>query len=305
MTSQREGIQQFNLRIRNLFDHPSRRRWFVAVPFHLQFSTSFCLYLILNHTDICIIRLVTASVAPQWSGGLPDTLKRVGQSSAFPNEYPGMAYEFNWCLNGDGVTPLKRSAFRMNKPLDVKVAGLTPTTKALKVKATPIPEAGTEALSFEDFDTACQTVRDNLSLADNLYCPEGHVPSTTTGVRVISNSAKLAPDILAYLDRCPKLSPPQSMPITCFVLEGGENFEGFSIEEIEVPVAPEEGTSVFELGYQPKEAKSVATVVVSGAKPAIGKIVAGIEASQKALAEDELERAKKAEEAAKAAASSA
>jgi hypothetical protein len=251
---------------------------------------------------VLFLLLHTASVAPQWSGGLPDSIKRVGQSSAFPHEYPGMTYEFNWCLNGDGVTPLKRSAFRMNKPLDVKVAGLTPTTKALKVKGKPIPEAGTDTLSFEDFDAACQKVRDNLSLADHLYCPEGHVPTTTTGVRVISNSAKLAPDLLAYLDRCPKLSPPQSMPITCFVLEGaGESFEGFSIEEIEVPVPPEEGTSVFELGYQPKVAKSVATVVVSGAKPDIAKIVAGIEASQKALAQDELERLTKAEEAAKAA----
>lgn len=251
---------------------------------------------------------ITASVAPQWEGGLPDTLKRVGQSSAFPNEHPGMAYEFNWCLNGDGVTPLKRSAFRINKPLDVKVAGLTPNTKgSLKVKAKAIPEAGTESLSFEDFDEACQTVRNHLSLADNLYCPEGHVPSTTTGVRIISNSAKLAPDLLAYLDRCPKLSPPESMPITCFVLEGAETpFEGFSIEEIEVPVAPEDGVTVFELGYQPKEAKSVATVVVAGgAKLDIGKVVAGIEASQKALAEDELERAKKAEEDAKAAEASA
>lgn len=214
-----------------------------------------------------------------------------------------MVYEFNWCLNGDGVTPLKRSAFRINKPLDLKVAGLTPNTKNLKVKAKPIPEAGSATLSFEDFDVACQTVRDNLSLADSLYCPEGHVPSTIMGVRVISNSARLAPDLLAYLDRCPKQSPPQSMPITCFVLEGGDEFEGYSIEEIEVPVATEEGVSVFDLGYQPKEAKSVATVVVAGAKPDIAKIVAGIEASQKALAEDELERAKKAEEAAKAASS--
>lgn len=156
-------------------------------------------------------------------------------------------------------------------------------------------------MTFEDFDAACQTARDNLSLADALYCPEGHVPSTTAGVRVISNSGRLAPDILAYLDRCPKLSPPQSMPITCFVLEGGEEFSGFSIEEIEVPVAPEEGVSVYDLGYQPKEAKSVATVVVSGKKPDIAHIVAGIEASQKALAQDELERAKKAEEEAKAA----
>jgi hypothetical protein len=55
---------------------------------------------------------------------LPDTIKRVGTSEAFPNEYPGQNYAFNWCLNGDGVTPLKASAFRITKPLDLKVAGL-------------------------------------------------------------------------------------------------------------------------------------------------------------------------------------
>lgn len=43
---------------------------------------------------------------------------------AFPHEYPGMIYAFNWALNGDGVTPLRGSAFRINKTLDLKVAGL-------------------------------------------------------------------------------------------------------------------------------------------------------------------------------------
>lgn len=263
---------------------------------------------ILGHQTLthfaCLIH--TAAPAPQWEGGVPDSIKRVGQTSAFPDEYPGMVYEFNWCLNGDGVTPLKRSAFRINKPLDLKVAGLAPPKKnPLKVTGKPIPEAGSDALSFDDFDSACQEVRDNLSLSESLYCPEGHVPSTTTGVRVISNSAKLAPDLLAYLDRCPKTSPPESMAITCFVMEGHTSeFSGYSIEEIEVPVPPEEGVSVYDLGYQPKEAKSVATVVVAGKAPKIASIVAGIEASAKALAEDELERAKKAEEEAQAAAES-
>jgi hypothetical protein len=241
---------------------------------------------------------VAAASGAQWEGGIPDSIKRVGQASAFPDEYPGMVYEFNWALNGDGVTPLKRSAFRINKPLDLKVAGLNlPKKNPLKVAGKPIPEAGTAALTFETFDKVCQDVRDNLSLSDSLFCPEGHVPGTTTGVRVISNSSTLAPSLLAYLDRCPKKSPPESMPITCFVLEGySEEFSGYSVEEIEVPIAPEEGVSVFDLGYQPKEARSVASVVVAGKSPDIAKIVAGIEASQKALAQDEIERAKAAEE---------
>mmetsp|Transcript_38240 Transcript_38240/g.92529 ORF Transcript_38240/g.92529 Transcript_38240/m.92529 type:complete len:215 (+) Transcript_38240:432-1076(+) len=209
-----------------------------------------------------------------------------------------MVYEFNWALNGDGVTPLKRAAFRINKPLDLKVAGLAaPKKNPLKVKGAAIAEAGSDTLLFEDFDAACQEARDLLSLSDKLYCPEGHVPGTHTGVRVISNSSKLTPDILAYLDRCPKKSPPDSMPVTCFVVEGHDTeFAGFSIEEIEVPVDSEESESAADLGYQPKVAKSVASVVVVGKTPSVANIVGGIEASHKSLEQDELERAKKAEE---------
>jgi hypothetical protein len=65
---------------------------------------------------------------------LPDSIKRVGTAEAFPNEYPGQVYAFNWCLNGDGVTPLRKSAFRITKPLDLKIAGLEPPkAKPLKV----------------------------------------------------------------------------------------------------------------------------------------------------------------------------
>ena len=167
----------------------------------------------------------------------------------------------------------------------------------MKVKGKAIPEAGTDTLTFESFDQFCQEARDTLSLSDSLFCPEGHVPGTQTGVRIISNSSTLAPKLLAYLDRCPKKSPPGSMSITCFVLEGySEEFSGYSIEEIEVPIEPEDGVTVYDLGYQPKEAKSVATVVVVGKSPDLAKIVAGVEASQKALVEDEIERAKNAEE---------
>lgn len=63
-----------------------------------------------------------APAAP--SEGLPPSLERVGKTEAFPNEYPGQVYAFNWCLNGDGVTPVNKSAFRISKPLDLKVAGL-------------------------------------------------------------------------------------------------------------------------------------------------------------------------------------
>jgi hypothetical protein len=69
------------------------------------------------------------------AANIPDTIKRVGTTEALPNEYPGQNYAFNWCLNGDGVTPLKASAFRITKPLDLKVAGLElPKKHPLQVK---------------------------------------------------------------------------------------------------------------------------------------------------------------------------
>lgn len=155
-----------------------------------------------------------------------------------------------------------------------------------------MPEAGSDALSFETFDEVSQRTKDLLSLSDHLYCPEGHVPGTHTGVRVISNSAALAPNLLAYLDRAPRKDPPESQPITAFILEGTEEeFSGYAIEEVEEEVG-EEGIM---------EAKSVAAVVVVGKNPDIKLIVAGLEQSQKGLAADEAERAEKkaAEEKAK------
>jgi hypothetical protein len=78
---------------------------------------------------------ITATRAAKTSSELPDSIKRVGTAAAFPNEYPGQVYAFNWCLNGDGVTPLRRSAFRITKPLDLKVAGLVlPKKNPLKVR---------------------------------------------------------------------------------------------------------------------------------------------------------------------------
>jgi hypothetical protein len=70
------------------------------------------------------ISLVISATAPQVNAGVPESIKRVGQADVFPNEYPGQVYAFNWCLNGDGVTPLRKSAFRITKTLDLKVAGL-------------------------------------------------------------------------------------------------------------------------------------------------------------------------------------
>eukprot|EP00543_Licmophora_paradoxa_P000996 CAMPEP_0202444788 /NCGR_PEP_ID=MMETSP1360-20130828/3734_1 /ASSEMBLY_ACC=CAM_ASM_000848 /TAXON_ID=515479 /ORGANISM="Licmophora paradoxa, Strain CCMP2313" /LENGTH=256 /DNA_ID=CAMNT_0049060847 /DNA_START=53 /DNA_END=823 /DNA_ORIENTATION=+ len=217
---------------------------------------------------------------------LPDTLKRVGNAEVFPNEYPGQDYAFNWCLNGDGVTPLKKSAFRLTKPLDLKLAGIDEfKSNSGKVKAAPaskMPEAGSDDLTFEAFDEVSQRTKDLLSLSDSLYCPEGHVPGTLTGVRVITNSAKLAPQLLAYLDRAPKREP-ESQSITAYVLEGTEEaFAGYAIEEVEdesdVPT-------------------SVSSIVVVGKSPDIKVIVAGLELSQKGLAADEAEReAKRAAE---------
>jgi hypothetical protein len=176
---------------------------------------------------------------------------------------------------------------------------------------TTIPEAGSDTLSFETFDEVSQRTRDLISLSEHLYCPEGHVPGTRTGVRIITNSARLAPDLLAYMDRAPRKDPPESLPITTYILEGNtaEDFAGYAIEEIEVEILIQEEKKAYSQGYddtpREKEAKSVAAIVVVGQQPNIQVIVAGIEACQRALAADEVERTAKQAAAAKAAKASA
>ncbi|KAL3799883.1 hypothetical protein ACHAW5_004395 [Stephanodiscus triporus] len=243
------------------------------------------------------------SAAASTSPGLPDSITRVGGPSAFPNEYPGQNYAFNWALNADGVTPLKKSAFRITKPLDLKVAGLPlPKTSPLRVDAGPaerdmMPEAGSDILDFDAFDLALQSTKDALSLSDSLYCPEGYAPGTRTGVRVISNvGAGLAPDLVAYLDRAPRKDP-RGVPVTCYVLrqqrtssssssgggeEGAGEFSGYAIEEVEERM--DDGSRV---------AVSVATVVVVGEEPSLRRVVAGIELSVEGLEADARERAEK------------
>jgi hypothetical protein len=85
---------------------------------------------------IYIYECVTSTASTSTTtAALPDSIRRVGKTEAFPNEYPGQNYAFNWCLNGDGVTPLKKSAFRITKPLDLKIAGLKlPAQQPLQVR---------------------------------------------------------------------------------------------------------------------------------------------------------------------------
>ena len=160
-----------------------------------------------------------------------------------------------------------------------------------------MPEAGSDKLEFDTFDELSEKTRDFLSLSDSLFCPEGHVPGTRTGVRVITNSATMAPNLLAYLERAPRKDPPESLPITVYVLENSDyEFAGYAIEEIEVPILPEDDDKGWHTHFDginnlPKEAKSVAAVVVAGSAPDIKVVVSGIEQSQKALAEDEAARA--------------
>lgn len=237
------------------------------------------------------LRLLSTAAAeePAWL----DSVKRISDTRAFPNEYPGQNYLFNWCLNADGVTPLKKSAFRLTKPLDLKVAGLSlPKTTPLKVdgkaERSKIPEAGSDSLDFDTFDDVFQRTKDSLSLASSLYCPEGHVPGKGVGVRIITDSKTLAPDALAYLERAPRRDPkPQS--ITCYVLTNSEEFAGYAIEEVEEHQDDET-----------KVAVSVASVVVTGKNPSLKRIVAGIELCVEGLEADARERSEKKEAEAKA-----
>ncbi|KAL7518395.1 hypothetical protein ACHAWX_003229 [Stephanocyclus meneghinianus] len=223
-----------------------------------------------------------SSSEPSWLS----SVKRISETDVFPNEYPGQNYMFNWCLNADGVTPLKKRAFRITKPLDLKVAGLAlPPSSPLRVDAAAeranVPEAGSDALPFDSFDDAAQRIKDSLSLADGLFCPEGHVPGKRVGVRIITDAEDLAPALVGYLERAPRRDP-ASQPITCFVYGGGEEFSGYAIEEVEE--TREDGSRV---------AVSVATVVVSGKSPKLERVVAGIELSVEGLEADAAERAEK------------
>lgn len=215
-------------------------------------------------------------------------MKRVAQAGVFPNEYPGQNYAFNWSLNRDGVTPLKKSAWRITKPLDMKIAGLEqPKTKPLKVTpapATSMPEAGSPSLSFDLFDEKAQSIKNSLSKSDHLYCPEGHAPSTRTGVRVITNSSALATELHAYLERMPRKDDPETQPVTVYALlsDTEEAFAGFAIEEVE------DLDPVTETLMDPK---SVAAVLITGGKLDIKKIACGVELSVQGLEADAEERA--------------
>mmetsp|Transcript_62316 Transcript_62316/g.75005 ORF Transcript_62316/g.75005 Transcript_62316/m.75005 type:complete len:261 (+) Transcript_62316:78-860(+) len=221
---------------------------------------------------------------------LPSSVGRVGTSTQFPDEYPGQIYAFNWCLNGDGVTPTKKSAFRIAKPLDLQVAGLKkPKSNPLVVTTSSqnsIPEAGSESLPFESFDSTSLRVKEYLSLSDHLYCPEGDVPKTRIGCRVISNSAALAPNLLAYLERAPRKEPPVSLPVTVYVYEGDvdNEFSGYAIEVVEL----DEGDGDIE--------RTVGSVVVSAKNPDIATVVRGIELCAEGIKADEDERAAGGEE---------
>lgn len=232
-----------------------------------------------------------AIVTRSFASALPDSITRSGQAIAFPDEYPGQNYAFNWTLNADGVTPTKKSAFRITKPLELKIAGLDPLPKSstpLKVNATAakkpgqMKEAGSEHLDFDSYDEISQRCKDLLSLSESLYCPEGDMPGTRTSVRIITNSGSLAPNLLAYLDRAPKKDEGgKSCSITAYVLEDEQMdaFGAYAIEEV--------GSG--------DDIRSVAAVVCTGKKISIEKVVAGLEVSLEGLKEDEAARNAEAE----------
>lgn len=219
---------------------------------------------------------------------LPESIARGSNSTAsFPNEYPGQNYDFNWTLNGDGVTPTKKSAFRITKPLELKIAGLKPLKKTpLKVNAASskksMIEAGSDALDFDSYDEISQRCKDLLSMSDSLFCPEGFMPSSSTSVRIITNSGTLAPKLLAYLERAPKRDS-KGCSITAYVMEDAQmdNFGAYAIEEVG------EGDNI----------TSVAAVVCTGNSVSVEQVVAGLEMSLDGLKEDEAARKVDSEEA--------
>lgn len=199
------------------------------------------------------------------------TLGRVGETIVFPREHPGLDYKFNWSLNADGVTPTKKSAFRLmaGKEFDLKLAGLNiPKQKKIKASvASKMPEAGTAELSFDEFDFALQAAKDSLSNAENLYVPEGHASGSDVGVRVICNDPDLAANVsTSLLDRMPKKDP-ESLRITIYVVKSeGEEFSGYAIEE--------------------EDGQSVSAVAIMSKNPVEGLVATGIDLSLAAFEAD-------------------
>jgi len=256
----------------------------------------------MRSTSILAFRRIVATErlvsAKRGFATLPDSVKRVNQSEVIPNEYPGQNYAFNWQLNADGVTPIKKASFRITKPLDLKIAGLEQAkTRPLMIKAAPaknMPEAGGDTLSFDKFDEMSQCIRDALSLSNKLYCPEGHVPKTRIGVRIITNSSTLPPDLNAYLERAPVSTKPKTQPITVYAFEdngteqetlNGEVFNGYAIEEVEDFEWNEETGQKIDHGM-----KSVASVLTCGKTLNIKNIVTALELCSQALEADAKER---------------
>ena len=130
-----------------------------------------------------------------------------------------------------------------------------------------IPEAGTPELSFDQFDVALQTAKDTLSVADNLYVPEGHATGSAVGVRVISNDPELAAEVCtSVLDRMPKKDP-KSQRITLYVVKSDDNeFSGYAIEE--------------------EEGESVSAAVIMGKKLTASMVASGIQLSLAAFEAD-------------------
>jgi len=241
---------------------------------------------------------VTSNVTRSTFATLPDSVKRVAQADYLPNEYPGQNYAFNWQLNYDGVTPLKKASFRITKPLDLKIAGLDqPKTRPLKIKgsaAKNMPEAGSDALSFDTFDEMSQSIRDALSMSNKLFCPEGHVPNTRIGVRIITNAPSLTPDLVAYLERAPaSKEKPTSLPITVYAYQDdgmdeetiGQEFNGYAVEEVEDFEWDEDTGDKIEKGV-----KSVASILTCGKTLNIKNIVTALDLSSAALEADAKER---------------
>jgi len=216
--------------------------------------------------------------------GKPPTWDRVGAPLIWPNEGPGVNYKFNWQLNADGVTPTRERAFRIMKPLDITVAGLTITAESVveseraAAKVSVPAEAGTDAMPFDDFDASIRDTRDALSECPAIYSPEGLAPGLDIGVRVITNSGALASACAAYLDRAPRANTMKlrSQPITVYAYLGGGDgapgdYAAFAVEEHE----DGDGTAVATVGVASAEGPEVEALRVVIA--AIDVCVKGLE----------------------------
>jgi len=188
----------------------------------------------------------------------------------FPRERPGLDYSLNWSLNKNGVTP-SGDAFRITKASEGAKFGTVAAAAAASKKAVAAAEAGSDALSYGDFEGALEAAKTELSSSPMLYVAEGDAAKTRVMCRVITNCGDGAASAMGLvLERAPRPAEAAELPLTVFYTPNApHNFAGFVVEQGDGVIYPSEAV--------------VADVVLSGARATPADLAATLAAAAEEL----------------------